>query len=74
MNQSSKADIAIPPDLMAEAEALGIDIEQTCATALESAVRQARREKWKADNREAFASFDRYVERHGVFSDGKRLF
>ena len=37
-------------------------------------VLEKRREEWLASNREAMEDANRYVERHGVFSDGLRKF
>lgn len=31
-------------------------------------------ERWIEENRKAFAEYDGFVEAHGVFSEGKRLF
>lgn len=61
-------------DLVAEAETLGIDLTAVFEGALERSVRAARQERWAEENRSAFADYDRFVERHGVFSAGKRLF
>ncbi|MBI2738535.1 MAG: type II toxin-antitoxin system CcdA family antitoxin [Rhodospirillales bacterium] len=33
-----------------------------------------RRTKWWRQNHAAFATYDKYVEKHGMFSDGVRLF
>jgi antitoxin CcdA len=61
-------------DLVSEAKALGINLSELFESALENAVREARRKQWVEENRQAFADYDRFVETHGVFSDGKRLF
>lgn len=61
-------------DLVTEAETLGMDLSEIFEQALERSVRTARQERWIADNRAAFDDYDRFVERHGMFSAGKRLF
>ena len=43
-------------------------------SALENAVREARRKQWVEEKRQAFADYDKFVETHGIFSDCKRLF
>lgn len=60
-------------DLVTEAETLGMDLSEIFEQALERSVRTARQERWTSDNRSAFDDYDRFVERHGVFSAGKRL-
>jgi antitoxin CcdA len=61
-------------DLVSEAKALGINLSELFESALENAVGEARRKQWVEENRQAFADYDRFVETHGIFSDGKRLF
>ena len=38
------------------------------------AIRQKEREAWLKKNRAALDAYNRYVEKHGVFSDGLRSF
>ena len=61
-------------DLVSEAKALDINLSEVFELALENAVRDAQRERWVEENRQAFSEYDRFVETNGVFSDGKRLF
>jgi antitoxin CcdA len=61
-------------DLVSEAKGLGINLSEVFESALESAVRESRRKQWVEENRQAFAEYDQFVETHGVFSEGKRLF
>lgn len=61
-------------DLVTEAETPGMDLSEIFERALERSIRAARQKRWIADNRPAFDDYDRFVERHGVFSAGKRLF
>src|SRR3954465_14859576 len=61
-------------DLVWEAKALDINLSEVFELALENAVRDAQRERWVEENRQAFAEYDSFVEANGVFSDGKRLF
>ncbi|MBP2292716.1 type II toxin-antitoxin system CcdA family antitoxin [Azospirillum rugosum] len=44
------------------------------AKPVEQSVAEAKRQGWIEENRPAFDAYDAFVERHGVFSDGKRLF
>jgi post-segregation antitoxin (ccd killing protein) len=42
--------------------------------ALSEASKNARREQWKIDNREAIAAHNDFVAEHGLFSDALRSF
>lgn len=35
---------------------------------------EARQRAWAEENSDGFEAYDRFVERHGVFGDGRRLF
>lgn len=66
--------VSAPPDLVAEAKSLGINLSHVFERALQESVRDARQKRWMEENREGFDAYDRFVERHGIFSQGKRLF
>jgi antitoxin CcdA len=61
-------------DLVSEARTFGINLSEVFESALENAVLEARQKQWVEENRQAFADYDKFVETHGIFSDGKRLF
>lgn len=58
--------VTLSADLVAAAQGLGINISQACEQGLEQAVRQARAEAWRDDNRVALDAANRHVERHGL--------
>ena len=62
--------VKVKADLVSEAEAYGINL----SAALEAAVKTARIDRWREENREAFAAYDKRAEIKGVFSAGKRRF
>jgi antitoxin CcdA len=35
---------------------------------------EAKRKKWRQENRDAITAYNEYVEKHGTFSDGVRSF
>jgi len=76
MSQPVKRSItlSVRGDLVAEAERLGINLSAIFETTLQTAVKAARIEKWRHENWEAFAAYDRRIEANGVFSAGKRVF
>jgi transcriptional regulator with XRE-family HTH domain len=52
--------------LIAEARRFGVD--------LHGIVAEARRQRWIEENRDALADANAFLVRHGLWSDGKRLF
>ena len=56
-----------------EAE-LGMNLDETPELHPEETMSAESRARWLAENREALQSHDRFVERHGLWSDGLRQF
>ena len=57
-----------------EAAELGIDAEAALSSYLKALVSEKRAKRWLEENREALASANEFLDRHGLWSDGKRLF
>ncbi|HYH22716.1 MAG TPA: type II toxin-antitoxin system CcdA family antitoxin [Azospirillum sp.] len=72
--QRKPTNVSARPDLVAEAKALGINLSQVFEVAVEQSVKEAKRQRWIEENRPAFDAYDAYVEKHGVYGSGKRLF
>ena len=68
------ANLSINAELLQQAKELNINLSQTLERHLAEIVRQARREQWLAENKEALDAYNRRVEANGVFSDGLRRF
>lgn len=68
------ANLSINAELLRQAKVLNINLSQTLEQHLAEIVRQARREQWLAENKEALDAYNRRVEAHGVFSDDLRRF
>lgn len=66
--------VAIDANIVAAAEALGLDVSAELERALAALARQRAAELWQAENREAIEEHNRFVERHGLWSDGLRQF
>jgi antitoxin CcdA len=60
------ANISLDPQLIADARALDINISRACEAGLQAQIKKAREERWRAENREALESSNRYVEEHGL--------
>ncbi len=66
--------VSLPGHLVEEAMALGINVSQACESGLEAALRNERERQWKADNKEAIESYNRWVAEHGLPLDEFRQF
>jgi len=66
--------LSINADLLREAKALDINLSQAFEAHLAELVKTRKQEKWLEENREAIAAYNRFVDEHGVFSDGWRSF
>ncbi|WP_230188513.1 type II toxin-antitoxin system CcdA family antitoxin [Sphingobium sp. CECT 9361] len=60
------ANLSLDVRLVSEARALGINISRACEVGLAQAIAATRAEKWQADNAEALASSNLYVEERGI--------
>ena len=56
--------ISIDSALVAEANALGVNVSRAAEEGIAQAMEKAR--QWKLENREAIEAMNRYVEEHGL--------
>ncbi len=66
--------LSLTEPLLAEARALRINVSQAAEEGLASAVSRQRRERWLADNHEAFKSANEEFDRHGLLLADLHLF
>ena len=66
--------LSINADLLLQAKQLNINLSQTLEQHLAEIVRQAQRDQWLAENKDALAEYNRRIESRGAFSDGLRRF
>lgn len=66
--------LSIAAELIEEARAEGINLSATLERALENTLRQARRDRWLAENATAISAYNDQVVEHGVFGDSLRSF
>ena len=73
--------VALEDDLIAAAEAAGVNLSEVLSRALQRSLpqlqgkdRDAANAKWQEENREAIEAVNRLIEEHGLFSDGIRMF
>jgi antitoxin CcdA len=74
-----KTELKIDADLVAQAEAAGLPVEQVAEEALRAALRKAdmaggdaRAAKWAEENAEGIEDYNRRIRERGVFSTGLR--
>ena len=65
------ANASIRSDLL---DAAQVNLSATLEHALVEELKLVEHQKWRAQNREAIAAYNDYVEEIGVFSDGTRGF
>ena len=68
------AGLDIHPEILEEAARYGIDVAGTARNAVEEAVKAERIRRWNEENREAVDSWNKLVEREGLWSDDLQAF
>jgi antitoxin CcdA len=58
--------VSLDSALLEEAKALGINVSRACERGLAERIAEERASRWRTENRDAIASSNDYVERHGV--------
>jgi antitoxin CcdA len=66
--------VSVRSDLLAAAREAGVNLSATLERALMEELAEAKRKKWRQENRDAIAACNEHVEKHGMFSDGVRSF
>jgi len=59
--------------LVDEARRLNINISETLEQHLRSLVRTVQEKRWQEENRDAIASMNAFIDRHGLLADRLRL-
>ena len=68
------ANLSIRADLLEEARAYKINLSQTLEAALQVELKKEKERRWLEENQPAIDAYNRYVEKHGLFSDRYRTF
>lgn len=61
--------VTVDEDILAAAKEMGINLSQTLEDELRKRVTEARTQKWREENREAIESYNRFIDRNGVFGE-----
>jgi antitoxin CcdA len=65
--------LSVDAALVDEARRLNINISETLEQHLRSLVREVQEKLWQEENREAIASINTFIDRHGLLADRLRL-
>ncbi|MEZ2221398.1 type II toxin-antitoxin system CcdA family antitoxin [Rhizobium sp. RCC_161_2] len=60
------ANLTLNKDILSEARELGINISRAAEDGLSRAIRSERERRWRAENAEAIADANAYIENHGL--------
>lgn len=66
--------LSLRPELVDEARELGLNLSSVVQSALEAAIREAKRARWLAENEAAIDYYNDFVKMHGVFGEEFRQF
>ncbi|MGA7674691.1 MAG: type II toxin-antitoxin system CcdA family antitoxin [Rhizomicrobium sp.] len=64
--------VSIDMEILAEAKAMGINLSQTLEDELRKRVKEEKIRRWSEDNKEAIESHNRFIEKHGIWSEKYR--
>jgi len=67
-------DLTVNPSLVAEAEALGLDITGAAEKGIAVAIKAEKERRWKIENAEAIQASNDYVAKHGLPLAKYRMF
>jgi antitoxin CcdA len=66
--------LSLDPDLIEQAQALGVNLSEVAEGGIRAAVAAARAERWQQENASAIAGYNRWIERHGLPLEAYRGF
>jgi antitoxin CcdA len=68
------ANVSVRSELLDSARAAGLNLSATLEAALENALAEEKRKRWREENREAIEAYNEHVEKHGTFAEDVRGF
>lgn len=78
---NERVTVELDAETLARARAAGVDLSQTLTRALHRVLpplseeeRKRAAERWYQENKEEIDYYNDYVAKHGLFSDGIRMF
>ncbi len=64
--------VSLDAALVDEAKRLDLNLSKVFEDRLREAVSEEKRRRWLKENEQAFSTYERFVERHGVFNEDER--
>ena len=64
--------VSINEELLAEARAKNLNLSQTLEDALRAALREDRMKRFEEEHRDAFESYNRFIEENGLWNEDYR--
>jgi antitoxin CcdA len=72
--RKQSANLSIRSDLLQKARAQNINLSKALEDSLEKILKEKNRQAWLEENREALEAANRFLNEHGLWSDGLRMF
>ncbi len=64
--------LSIDAEILAAAKAQGVNLSQTLEDELRKRTQESREAKWQEENREALEAHNRFIKKHGIWSEKYR--
>lgn len=64
--------VTVAEDILADAKRLGMNISQVLEDELRKRVTEEKTRRWQEENREAIDAHNRFIEKHGIWSEKYR--
>ena len=61
--------LSIDTEILRAAKEQGLNLSQILEDELRKRTKEAREEKWRAENREAIEAHNRFIQEHGIFGE-----
>lgn len=72
--RKKSVNLSLRADLLARAKRARINLSAVLDRAVSQELAQLERQRWLAENKEAFGAYNDRIEKHGLFSEGQRGF
>lgn len=69
-----RTNVSIDAQLLAEARAMGVNLSAALESKLAELLKTERQRRWLEENKAGFEAANAFIEKHGLWSDGRRLF
>jgi post-segregation antitoxin (ccd killing protein) len=74
MTAKLSIELSLDANLVKRAEKFDLDLSEAASDGISQRVQAAEKAAWEARNRDAIASFNRYIELHGTVGEDERRY